>query len=457
MRRVSAQVEIDAPIQTVFDLFGRFDNFPRWMQGVASVERSAPGRTHWMVIAPDGTRVEWEAEITRLELNEQVSWHSIHGDVSVAGDAELAAVARGRTLLTLTLGYGESEWLPNEALVRLLTENQRLRDDLRRFKLLAEREAQIESGVNRSSPRGVAPAVTTATATAAVDDSSIHFEPLSQLRRSRQRIRPARPLRTTRDDQPPKVVPSQGTVRTTNDHGARRSHRTSRSTVPRAVVGPARDRRSIFSYLVPILLLGLAVGAGWFLASRWVNDSGTQSAVQPTPSPTARPKERRAAPTDRTAVPSLAASPAPASKPAAVVADEGKAAEPAVDAGTRAQVRATIDNWIAATNERDIDRQLDFYAPSLQRYYRQGDTSKDAVRADKVRNFAAAESVQISAAEPEITLEPGGRTVRVRFRKQYEITGSEGARSGEVLQELRLAKAGDDWKIISERDLRVIK
>ena len=50
-----------------------------------------------------------------------------------------------------------------------------------------------------------------------------------------------------------------------------------------------------------------------------------------------------------------------------------------------------------------------------------------------------------------------GRTAVMRFRKRYQITGGEGARSGEVLQELRWRRTDGGWRIVSERDLRVLQ
>jgi hypothetical protein len=40
----------------------------------------------------------------------------------------------------------------------------------------------------------------------------------------------------------------------------------------------------------------------------------------------------------------------------------------------------------------------------------------------------------------------------MRFRKRYRI----GARGGEVLQELRWRRTPSGWKIVGERDLRVL-
>jgi hypothetical protein len=46
----------------------------------------------------------------------------------------------------------------------------------------------------------------------------------------------------------------------------------------------------------------------------------------------------------------------------------------------------------------------------------------------------------------------------MRFRKKYAISGGGvGERRGEVLQELRWQRTPDGWKIVGERDLRVLQ
>jgi ketosteroid isomerase-like protein len=45
----------------------------------------------------------------------------------------------------------------------------------------------------------------------------------------------------------------------------------------------------------------------------------------------------------------------------------------------------------------------------------------------------------------------------MRFRKKYAIEGGGEDRSGEVVQELRWRRTADGWKIVSERDLHVIR
>lgn len=120
---------------------------------------------------------------------------------------------------------------------------------------------------------------------------------------------------------------------------------------------------------------------------------------------------------------------------------------------TRAELRASLNEWIAATNARDVGRQMTFYAPNVEAFYLSRNATRAAVREEKSRLFARARAVDVRASDPEIRLGSDGRTAVMRFRKRYQID----ERGGEVLQELRWRHTSSGWRIVSERDLRVIQ
>jgi hypothetical protein len=128
------------------------------------------------------------------------------------------------------------------------------------------------------------------------------------------------------------------------------------------------------------------------------------------------------------------------------------------DAGGWAEaLRAALDEWVRATNERDIARQMEFYAPTLEAFYLTRNVPRSAVRAEKQRVFARASVIDVRAEAPEIVLGDAGRTAVMRFRKQYEIANGAQSRRGEVVQELRWRRTPAGWKITSERDVRVLR
>ena len=124
---------------------------------------------------------------------------------------------------------------------------------------------------------------------------------------------------------------------------------------------------------------------------------------------------------------------------------------------TAEELRELLSDWIGATNDRDIERQMSFYTRELKAFYLTRNVSVTAVRNEKNRAFATAKSINISAAEPEIIFQNGGREAIMRFRKMYNIQNGANSRRGEVIQELRWQQTNGGWKIFSERDIKVIR
>ncbi len=120
-------------------------------------------------------------------------------------------------------------------------------------------------------------------------------------------------------------------------------------------------------------------------------------------------------------------------------------------------LRTALNQWVDATNALNIEKQMSFYLPELKAFYLARNASRNSVRLEKTRAFAAAKSIAIRAAEPEIVFQDGGRTAIMRFRKKYSIENTSSRRSGEVVQELRWRQTGGGWRIFSERDIKVIR
>ncbi len=234
--------------------------------------------------------------------------------------------------------------------------------------------------------------------------------------------------------------------------------------------------RSGPSTLVILCVLGGVVGGilGGFALTLYQRD-GTRVASQAS---AARPDTAAATqPAPQDAEPSAAGASTPpatvtqpaedAAQPAAGAEASVEAAAPAreettagaasADEGTQQELRAALGEWLAATNSRDVGRQMSYYAPRVEAFYLSRNAPREAVRAEKARLFAQADTVNVEAAPPAIRMSRDGRTAVMRFRKRYRIEGGAGSRSGEVLQELRWRRTEGGWRIVSERDLRVFQ
>lgn len=136
---------------------------------------------------------------------------------------------------------------------------------------------------------------------------------------------------------------------------------------------------------------------------------------------------------------------------------EGEISSEETTDGQGNALRAALNEWIAATNARDLNKQMGFYNHKVNAFYRARDVGLDIVRADKARAYERAQSINVSAGIPQISLSRDGRTAIMRFRKQYAIAGGGEDRSGEVVQELRWRRVDGKWRIVSERDVRVVR
>ena len=173
----------------------------------------------------------------------------------------------------------------------------------------------------------------------------------------------------------------------------------------------------------------------------------------------AAPETTTSAPTisERTSVatPDKRAEPA---KPIAPIREQAASLEPATEADgkPRTELNNALNELTSATNSGDVEQQMSYYAPKLDSYYLSRNASQNAVRAEKSRVFSRADEVAIQTGKPDIKLSPDGRRATMRFRKKYAIKQGEKNRSGEVVQELQWVKSGNDWRIVSERDVKVI-
>ena len=77
--RVDRVTTINRPIHEVYDFWRRFENFPKFMRHLESVEVMPNGRSRWRAKAPAGMTVEWEAELIEERQDESIAWRSVPG------------------------------------------------------------------------------------------------------------------------------------------------------------------------------------------------------------------------------------------------------------------------------------------------------------------------------------------------------------------------------------------
>jgi serine/threonine protein kinase/ketosteroid isomerase-like protein len=216
-------------------------------------------------------------------------------------------------------------------------------------------------------------------------------------------------------------------------------------SVPR----PKRSRTRLLVFAaVGVVAISLV---GVFFAGRWRNGSqsvASETSASATPdSRPAPPRESQAPDGTQRGTGNQAGSPVKA---------EGKDSTQTPEAERRV-LQSALAGWVAATNARDVNRQLNYYAPRLEAFYLSRDVPREAVRVEKRNTFSNAGRVSISVDDITVEIGRDGLTAAMKFRKQYVIESGGGRRDGEVLQELQWSKTDSGWKITSERDIQVIR
>jgi uncharacterized membrane protein len=124
-------VEVEAALETVYDAWTRFEQFPAFMEGVERVARSDETHLRWSV---DGPR-EFDAEIVEQRPYERIVWQAIAGD-TVRGTVAFERLDGGLTRVTLRIEDDGAGRFERAAGGRFQTRT--LRGDLDRFKAKLE-------------------------------------------------------------------------------------------------------------------------------------------------------------------------------------------------------------------------------------------------------------------------------------------------------------------------------
>lgn len=139
---VVKSVTISRPPEELYRYWRNFQNLPRFMKHLESVENIDSRRSHWTAKAPAGQTVEWNAEIINERENELIAWRSTDdSDVENAGSVNFQPAPGGRgTEVKVTILYNLPGGVIGSRAAKLFGEEPsiQIEDDLRRFKRLME-------------------------------------------------------------------------------------------------------------------------------------------------------------------------------------------------------------------------------------------------------------------------------------------------------------------------------
>lgn len=150
---VGRAVTINKPRSELFAYWRDLSNLPAFMDNVERIDVIDDRRSHWVVKAPAGKTVEWDAVITEEVQDEVIAWASTDdADVPNSGRIDFRDATGGRgTVVTATILYDPPAGMIGKVVAKLFQREPAIqaRRDLRRFKQLMETGEIATSARNR--------------------------------------------------------------------------------------------------------------------------------------------------------------------------------------------------------------------------------------------------------------------------------------------------------------------
>jgi len=138
---IGRTVTINRPRAELYTYWRDFALLPTFMDNVERVDVLSPSRSHWVVKAPGGRTVEWDAVVTEETDGELIAWASTEdADVPNSGRIEFRDAGDRGTIVTATIVYDPPAGVVGRLIAKMFQREPAIqaRRDLRRFKQLME-------------------------------------------------------------------------------------------------------------------------------------------------------------------------------------------------------------------------------------------------------------------------------------------------------------------------------
>ncbi|MCI0338784.1 MAG: SRPBCC family protein [Acidobacteria bacterium] len=149
---IQKAINVNAPIEKVYEVWNRHEDFPHFMSRVLEVKKLGDGRYHWKVAGPAGIPVEWEAVITKQTPNEMLAWESVEGSmIEQKGIVRFQANGSGGTRVEVKMSYHPPAGAAGHALAKLFGADPKseMTADLMRMKSFIETGHQPHDAAER--------------------------------------------------------------------------------------------------------------------------------------------------------------------------------------------------------------------------------------------------------------------------------------------------------------------
>jgi uncharacterized membrane protein len=147
MARIEKEITVEVPVQTAYNQWTQFEEFPQFMEGVESVTQLDDQRLHWKAKVA-GKEKEWYSRIVEQVPDKRIAWTAEGGTYTSGMVAFNPADGMG-TRVNLALEY-DPEGVVEEVGDKLGFVTRQVEGDLNRFKEFIESRGQ-ETGAWRGT------------------------------------------------------------------------------------------------------------------------------------------------------------------------------------------------------------------------------------------------------------------------------------------------------------------
>lgn len=142
MSQIIETIDVDVPVTTAYNQWTQFEEFPRFLEHIESIEQKDDTHLHWRVNIGGQIR-EFDAEIAEQHPDERVAWTSTGGDVDHAGVVTFHKLTDTSSRVTAQL-----DWEPEGLLEKLGSAvgapTHAVKDALRQFKEYIEKQGTAD-------------------------------------------------------------------------------------------------------------------------------------------------------------------------------------------------------------------------------------------------------------------------------------------------------------------------
>ena len=137
MPKIEDTIEVQVPVQQAYNQWTQFEDFPKFMNGIQSVQQLDDTHVQWVAKIRGESR-QWTTEITEQQPDEKVAWKTIEGEVKNDGVVTFEPMGDAQTRVNVQMDVEGDSTAENVAGDLLGVVKKQVHGDLERFKQLIE-------------------------------------------------------------------------------------------------------------------------------------------------------------------------------------------------------------------------------------------------------------------------------------------------------------------------------